>query len=64
MMQQIISQIATCTIFWAPDFKYWRHGVDAMYFSQNIQGFSNYGIFHGLNSHSKPNNIFDFWDIK
>jgi hypothetical protein len=63
-MQHIIERIATCNIFWAVDFKYWRNGVNVLYHPRNIEGFSNYGIFHGSNTQQEQLNIFELWNIK
>lgn len=63
MLQAIISRYATCTIFWAPDFRNWRESISQAY-PESIDGISNYSIF--LSSSNRPfeGSIFQLYDFK
>lgn len=46
MMEQLLSKIATTTIFWASDFSHWRDAESLMY--STIDSISTYGYFRGF----------------
>ena len=53
MLRDLIAPIATCNIFWAPDFIYWRDCVDEIY-SNKIDKIQNFGLFQGFNTDPSP----------
>lgn len=64
MLRDIISDLATCTILWAPDFFDWRSSVDIIY-PPKIDNITNYDVFWCyLPATSEIKSFSDAWNLR
>jgi hypothetical protein len=64
MLHDIISDFATCTILWAPDFFNWKSSVDIIY-PLKIDNITNYDVFWCyLLATSEIKSFSDVWKLR
>jgi hypothetical protein len=64
MLRDIISDLATCTILWVPDFFDWRSSVNIIYLPK-IDNITNYDVFwYYLLATSEIISFSDAWKLR